>query len=172
MADASALDELTIRDARAADVTAVRAFGERVVPAHYAPILGPQAAARQVEMWWREPDLAVAIEAGNLLLVERPDGDVVGVGELGESEGERVIWKLYLDPAVRGAGVGVCLVEQLIARLPSGTPAVVLEHMAGNVRAAAFYEREGFHLYRIDENAEHPEASTVWRRRLLRAAVD
>jgi RimJ/RimL family protein N-acetyltransferase len=48
--------------------------------------------------------------------------------------------------------------------VPREASRVILEHFAGNERAAAFYEREGFEHLRTDPAASgDPAAATVWR---------
>jgi hypothetical protein len=52
----------------------------------------------------------------------------------------------------------------VIEALPEGTTRVLLEHVAGNDRAAAFDEREGFVQLRTAPAASgDPAAATVWR---------
>lgn len=159
--------EVHIRRAGVADLDEVAAFGATVVPAHYEPILGPEAARLQVSTWWSPDRLAAAQAAGNLHLVER-DGRVVGVAEVGTWHDEPVVWKLYVHPDARGRGVGRALLQTVVDLLPAGAPRVLLEHVAGNVRAAAFYEREGFVHLRTDPAPDgDPATATVWRVRDL-----
>lgn len=84
-----------------------------------------------------------ALTAGRVHLAVADDA-IVGVSETGEMDGEQVIWKLYLAPASRGRSLGVELLRQAIAALPGEPSHVLVEHVAGNTRAGAFYEREGF----------------------------
>lgn len=154
--------EVHVRRAGVADLDAVAAFGAAVVPAHYEPILGAEAARRQVDDWWTTERLAAAQAAGDLHLVEQ-DGRVVGVAEVGTWQDEPVLWKLYVHPDVRGRGVGPALLRAVVAALPAGTERLLLEHFAGNTRAAAFYEREGFTHLRTDPAPDgDPAAATVW----------
>ena len=54
------------------------------------------------------------------------------------------------------------------ADVPKGTPRLLVEHLAGNHRAAAFYEREGFLYLRTDAAPNgDPAAAQVWRARQL-----
>ncbi len=158
--------EVSIRLADERDLAAIAAFGAAVVPAHYEPIIGRDAALEQVDVWWTYEQLHSAWQTGALLIAE--DDELVGVAELGSLEGEPVVWKLYIDPERRGEGTGRRLLHAAIAEIPRPASRVVLEHFAGNERAAAFYEREGFHHLRTEPAASgDPAAATVWRARPL-----
>lgn len=155
--------DLRVRPAVPADLDAVLAFGAAVAPPHYEPILGRDAARQQVEQWWTAERMRPAIAAGDVLVAE-VDGGLVGVSERGRWDGDVVIWKLYVAADHRGRGIGRSLLQATIDGLPDDVPRVVLEHVAGNVRAAAFYEREGFRHLRTDPAASgDPAAATVWR---------
>ena len=82
----------TIRPAVRDDVEAIIAFAGDVLPPHYAPILGAEAAQSQLD-WWRRDRMEPAILA-HRVHVAVDDGAVVGVCETGEFAGEQVIWRL------------------------------------------------------------------------------
>ncbi|MCB0896272.1 MAG: GNAT family N-acetyltransferase [Nocardioides sp.] len=153
-----------VRPAGLADVAAIVAFGSSVVPPHYAPILGEAVATRQLA-WWTAERMSAAVEARRVYVAT--DGDaLVGVSETGELAGRQVIWKLYLAPDHRGRSLGPELLRHAIAGLPVDCDQVFVEHVAGNTRAAAFYEREGFEIVKIEPGtADTPEGAIVWRRR-------
>jgi ribosomal protein S18 acetylase RimI-like enzyme len=155
-----------IRRAVQGDVEPILAFARAVVPSHYGPILGEAAAWGQLS-WWSPERIAAGVAAGHIH-VAIADGAVVGVVETGAYEGEYVIWKLYLTPEHRGRGLGARLLRAAVGALPPGTDHVLVEHFAGNVRAAAFYEREGFTVVDADSAADDP-AALVWRRLDLEA---
>lgn len=161
-------DAPTIRIATSADVPAMCAFGARVVPAHYAPLVGHEAAQAQVDDWWTPAAFARPVADGRVLVAER-DGEVVAVAQRGPGpDHAHVLHKLYLAPDARGSGLGPRLVDALIATLPAGTAEFWVEHFQGNPRAAAFYEREGFALDRVAPTASgDPRRAQVWRRRTL-----
>ena len=119
-----------------------------MIPPYYAPILGEDAAQAQL-VWWSLERMRPAVEA-NRVGVVATDHEVVGLCQTGELAGEQVIWKLYLSPEYRGRSFGEELLRQAIASLPRGTNRVDVEHFAGNIRAAKFYEREGFQVIRTD----------------------
>lgn len=155
--------DVRIRRAEAADVDAIVAFGAAVIPPHYTPILGADGAQGQLS-WWTPERIAPAVAAGRCH-VAVADDTVVGVCQTGEMDGERVIWKLYLAPEYRGRSLGVELLRHAIAALPPETDHILVEHFAGNTRAGAFYEREGFREVRTEPaSTGDPNAAVVWRR--------
>ena len=156
-------DAVVVRAAVAADVAGVVGFGWAVIPQHYAPLIGLDAAWAQVEQWWQTESIAEAVDAG-LVVVAEETGQVVGVGQGGQMDGEHVIWKLYLHPGHRGRGLGRQLVQALVDQLPAGVGRVWIEHFAANERAGAFYEREGFTVDRVEASAEEAAGTDqVWR---------
>jgi ribosomal protein S18 acetylase RimI-like enzyme len=160
-------EPVVVRDAVPDDVPAVRAFGEAHVPPHYAPLIGVAAAQEQVRRWWAPDYLASVVGAGEVV-VASSGGTLVGVGQRGRWDGEDVIYKLYVDPAHRGRGLGPRLVDALVRQLPADAERLWVEHLAGNERAAAFYEREGFVVDRVEPSpAGDPARAQVWRVRSL-----
>ncbi|MEV1115828.1 GNAT family N-acetyltransferase [Actinosynnema sp. NPDC049800] len=157
-----------VRDAGPDDAAAVRRFGEEHVPAHYTPLIGAEAAADQVRRWWDEARLAAAAADG-LLVVAEIDGQLVGVGQRGRLGADHVAYKLYVHPGHRGHGLGPALLDALTRRLPADADRLWIEHYAANARAAAFYEREGFTVQRVEPGpGGDPALAVVWRARPLR----
>jgi ribosomal protein S18 acetylase RimI-like enzyme len=152
-----------VRLAEPPDVEAIVAFGSAVVPPHYIPILGAEAAQSQLT-WWTAERFEPAVAAGRVH-VAIADGAVVGVCETGERAGDQVIWKLYVAPAFRGRAVGTELLRAAIVTLPPGLDHLLVEHFAGNTRAGAFYERKGFVVIGTEPaRSGDPRAAVVWRR--------
>ncbi|RSN32153.1 GNAT family N-acetyltransferase [Amycolatopsis sp. WAC 01416] len=151
-----------VRDADRDDVMAICRFGEEHVQSHYTPLIGEEAAALQVRMWWNETNVAGAVARGSVVVAD-DGGHLVGVGQRGLDGAEHVIYKLYVHPRHRGGGLGRQLLDVLIGQLPPGTERLYIEHFVANERAAAFYEREGFRVERIDARL-----GVVWRVRDLR----
>ena len=152
------------------DVTGIVAFGQAVIPEHYAPLIGADAARAQVEQWWDERSIGEAVDVGLVVIAEEA-GQVVGIGQRGPMGAEHVIWKLYLHPAHRGRGLGRELLQALVDQLPAGVGRVWIEHVAANERAGAFYEREGFTVERVEASgAEAAGTDQVWRVRRLAPA--
>jgi ribosomal protein S18 acetylase RimI-like enzyme len=159
------VQDVQFRPAVTADVPAIVAFGDAVIPRHYSPIIGANAAQAQLD-WWTPERFNEAIDTGRVQLAT-VGNQIVGVVETGQMGGEQVIWKLYVAPDVRGQGLGVKLIDHAISALPEETDHVLLEHFEGNSDAARFYEREGFEITGRDVNGSNPNASVVWRRREL-----
>jgi GNAT superfamily N-acetyltransferase len=156
-----------VRDARPDDVPQLCRFGEAHIRAHYAPLIGAAAAEDQVRTWWNEEHFARAVAAG-LVVVAEADGRLVGVGQRGRDGAEHVVYKLYLDPAHRGSGLGPQLIDALIRQLPGDADRLYIEHFAANERAGEFYEREGFTVQRTEPSSTgNPALAVVWRARDL-----
>lgn len=161
------IDPVEIRLAAPDDVPAIRDFGAEVLPAHYGPIIGAEAAQGQVDTWWTREAIVQSVEEGRHVLAVRA-GEIVGVAERGRFGEDHVLYKLYLSPGARGCGLGPRLIQATIAQLPAGTPRLLTEHFAGNTRAAAFYAREGFAEDRVEQHPSgDPAQATVWRVREL-----
>lgn len=152
-----------VRLAEAGDVAGIVNFGSTVIPPHYAPILGIAAAQAQLA-WWTFERMASAVTAGRVGVAVAGE-HITGVVETGELAGEEVIWKLYLDSEFRGHSLGVELLRNAIVALPVGTDHVLVEHFAGNARAGAFYQREGFAVVKTEPaSSGNVRAGVVWRR--------
>jgi len=156
-----------VRTAVVGDVDAICRFGETHVPPHCAPLIGAAAAEDQVRTWWNAEYVSRAVAQG-LVVVAEAGRDLVGVAQRGRRGDDHVIYKLYVHPQHRSAGLGRRLVDALIAQLPAGTPRVYVEQFVSNERAGAFYEREGFVIDTIEASATgDPRTATVWRVRAL-----
>jgi len=155
--------DVRVRDAVPGDVTDICLFGEEHIPAHYAPLIGAEAAAEQVRRWWAVAQIGAAVSDGRVVVAEQ-HGRLVGVAQRGLSGADHVVYKLYVHPGLRGCGVGPRLVDALVAQLPTGTDRLFLEHFAANGRAAAFYEREGFVVDHVETSPTgDPRLDVVWR---------
>ena len=153
--------EPVIRDAVAPDVAAICRFGEAHIQSHYAPLIGDGPADQQVRRWWNETYIAAGVAAGQVVVAE-DGGELVGVAQRGRNGADHVIYKLYVHPDHRGRGIGPLLIAGLVRQLPPGTERVFIEQFAGNARAGAFYEREGFTVDRIEPGPTDALA-VVWR---------
>lgn len=163
-----AADDIEIRRAHPADVRAISDFGAEVIPPHYTPLIGADAAQAQLTRWWSANALHASATEGNILLA-LIRGRVTGVVERGRLGADHVIYKLYLASSSRGHGLGPRLIDAVIGALPPGVDRLWVEHFAGNERAGAFYERESFHVDRIEPSSSgDPAKNVVWRVRDLR----
>ncbi len=156
-------NEPDVRVAEPADVAGICEFGEAHIRAHYAPLIGEDAADAQVRDWWNSTRLAAAVDAG-VVVVAEADGDLVGVGQRGRNGEEHVVYKLYVHPLCRGRGIGRLLLAALTDQLPPDADRLYIEHFAANGRAGAFYEREGYAVERVVPSASgDPARDVVWR---------
>ncbi len=149
-----------IRAATVGDIAEIRRFGEEHIPPLYTPLIGADAARKQLE-FWTETQITRAVTR-NLMVVATRDDQIVGVGQRGRrdptADSDHVIYKLYLHPGVRGQGIGPRLIEALSRQIDADK--VYIEHFQANERAARFYEREGFKTERV-------ENGIVWRSRQI-----
>jgi GNAT superfamily N-acetyltransferase len=156
-----------VRNAGRDDVTGICAFGEAHVRPHYTPLIGADAADAQVRHWWNADTIGAAVAAG-LVVVAEADGRVVGVGQRGRSGIDHVVYKLYVSPEHRGSGLGLRLLDALVAQLPADADRLAIEHFAANEPAGAFYEREGYRVERVEPSPDgDPRLAVVWRARSL-----
>lgn len=156
-----------VRDAKHDDVVTICQFGETHIRSHYAPLIGAEAADAQVRRWWNETHVGTAVAQG-LVVVAEADGQLLGVGQRGRSGVDHVVYKLYVHPEHRGRGLGPQLLDALIRQLPADADRLYIEHFAGNERAGAFYEREGYTVDRIESSpTDDPALRVVWRVRDL-----
>jgi len=150
-------------------VTSICEFGDAHVRPHYTPLIGADHAAAQVTTWWDEARIEAAVDAGLVVVAEAPDG-VVGVVQRGWRGADHVIYKLYVDPRLRGRALGPRLIAAVVERLPPDASRLCVEHFASNARAAAFYEREGFTVVRVEPSGGDPALDVVWRARAVTGA--
>lgn len=156
-----------MRPAVPSDVPRICAFGQQHVGRHYTPLIGPEAASRQVRTWWNPERIGAAV-AAELVVVADGATELAGVGQRGYDGVDHVIYKLYLHPGHRGHGLGPQLVDALVGQLPADAERLCVEHFAANVRAGAFYEREGFQVERVQPSPSGESAmDVVWRVRRL-----
>jgi ribosomal protein S18 acetylase RimI-like enzyme len=155
-----------VRRAGAEDVPALRALGVRTWRATYEGVLPDALVAGGIEEFWNEYTLGAAARAGRLLVAFK-DGVPAGLAEFDRVDDVRTaIWKLYVAPEAQGRGIGVMLLERVLA--VAGTPEVRVEHDARNAVAAAFFAKHGFAVDAVEETGGG--ARTVRRVRRMIAA--
>lgn len=161
---------LRVRRARQADAEAVREVGLNTWPSTYGPSAGDAYVAYGLEKWWSIEATRRAIAQSQVFVAEL-DHQVVGVVSLGTRDETPVIWRMYVLPDHQKEGVGSALMDAVLGALPRGATRLVLEYVAGNEPAAAFYRRYGFRELRRDPDPEGwPDA--VWMVRDLPAAPE
>jgi GNAT superfamily N-acetyltransferase len=156
---------LSVRLAEMSDLVAVRDFGRRVVVGFYKSIGLPEYGEAVVAQYWESSAQENAIAEGRVIVAD-DDGAIVGVTEFGSYDGEPIMWKLYVEPLMRGRGIGSKLVDRVIAAVAGKASSVLTEHAAENHEAARFYERIGFSIAWIEEG-QGPGATTIFRRKQL-----
>ena len=156
---------MSLRFAETSDLSAIRAFGRRVLLPFYETIGIPETGEMLLAEYWESDGQAEAIAERRVIVADR-DGKIVGVTEVGRYDGEPIIWKLYVEPAMRRRGVGLKLVDAAINSAAEGEATVLVEHPAENEDAAQFYDLVGFEVAWVDVG-EGPGATTVWRRKAL-----
>lgn len=159
---------VAIRLADVDDLDAIAHFAADVIPTHYTPILGADGARAQLA-WWTADRMRPAVEVGQVH-VAVANGAIVGVVQTGSLGEDYVVWKLYVAPAFRGRSLGPDLLRQALAPLREVADHVLVEHFAGNRKAAEFYEREGWTVVRTEAaRSGDPRAAVVWRRLAVQA---
>lgn len=159
--------DAVVREADSDDVAAICGFGADHIRPHYTPLIGAEAADAQVRWWWNEEHVGGAV-ANGLVVVAELRGQLVGVGQRGRNGAEHVVYKLYVHPDHRARGLGPRLLDALVRELPADAQCLHIEHFAGNARAGAFYEREGFTVDRVEPSSTgNPALAVVWRSRTL-----
>jgi GNAT superfamily N-acetyltransferase len=153
------MGDAVLRPATTADLPALRALGEAVVPPTYGPI---DAAYGHylLDTWWTEDAMATSLASIPNIVAEL-DGEVVGVANLGPFGERSVMFRLYVHPHHQGIGIGSALLEAVLEL--NGHEPLWLEHIDGNDHAAAFYARHGF--VEVGPQPNPPYRDQIWMRR-------
>jgi ribosomal protein S18 acetylase RimI-like enzyme len=140
---------LTIRDAAAADLPAVRALLVETWHATYDGIYGWQRVAEITNAWHSLDSLAAQLGRDNGAFLVALVGDEIIATASARLERDRaaLLTRLYVLPSYQGVGVGRTLLQVILACFPLA-PVARLEVESQNEPAIAFYERMGFFLQR------------------------
>jgi ribosomal protein S18 acetylase RimI-like enzyme len=141
--------DLAVRDADAADASAVAAIGRLAVPETYADLINDVSVMKAiVEQSYALSALRDCIahcardEGAHFLVAERR-GRIVGFLHYDSEGPEPELHRIYLDPQHKRQGIGSALVRELHRRLPQGTTYILMV-VAANHPAVSFYEHHGF----------------------------
>ena len=148
MSEATAPD-VVVRDADAADASAVAAIGKVAVPETYKDLITDASVMKAiVEQSYALGALRDCIarcardESAHFLVAER-GGRIVGFLHYDSEGPEPELHRIYLDLEQMRQGIGSALLRELHCRLPPGT-SYILMVVAANQPAVAFYEHHGF----------------------------
>ena len=147
-------DPVSVRDARADDVSALARMGARLAREHHrmdpARFFLPEEPIEDGYAWWLGKEL---VNPRAVLLVAARRGRVIGYAY---GRVEKRDWNtlrdrcavgvdLWVEPRARRAGVGRRLVEALVERFAArGEPRLVLQVAAENERALKVFAGMGF----------------------------
>lgn len=146
---------------------AICEFGSEVIPAHYAPLIGAEAAAAQVAQWWSRSYIRAAVKS-QLITIAELGNDLVGVAQVDPSPAAAVLYKLYVHPDYRGRGIGPRLIAAIVEQLPVEAEHLWVEQLAANTRAAQFYRRQGFVVDHVEPSPTgDPRQAQIWYRRAI-----
>lgn len=144
---------MTVREATADDMAAVREVARAAWAADYPDILTRETVDRGVEEWYESDQLEGHLTGSRtrLFVACEEDGRVVGFAhaELGRDEG--YVLRLYVHPDHRGRGFGRRLLERTRDDLfEHGAERINAMVLAANEPGNAFYRTFGFE--RVDES--------------------
>ncbi|MFE2144573.1 GNAT family N-acetyltransferase [Streptomyces sp. NPDC059456] len=130
-----------IRPAQPADLDAIAALHARARSTYYRGRVPGQAHAAR-EGWSRA--VARATTDGGVLCAEQ-DGELTGVAAFRTVDGETTLTQLHVDPVHWRRGTGAALHAACVeAWRRAGVGRVRLEVYEHNLRAQAFYARQGW----------------------------
>lgn len=140
-------EDVTVRDARRADASAVAAIGKTAVPATYADLCDESVIRSIVEQSYALDALRECIsrctrDADSHFLIAEVSGRVVGFLHYDCDGREPELHRIYLDPARTRRGIGSSLLRELHARLSDGSTYILMV-IADNAPAVAFYNHHG-----------------------------
>lgn len=137
---------MTIRQATAEDVEAIRDVAAAAWRADYPEILNRENVGDAVDEWYHPETLAGELRrSSTVVFVAEREGEVVGFVHAVRSGAEGNILRVYVAPGNRGEGVGSALLERARRELfERGVDRVKAMVLAANERGNAFYRGSGF----------------------------
>ena len=142
---------MELRDATAADVSAIRAVARESLLASYGHAVDEALLTEAVDEWYDTAELTAEIEDERTVYpVAVVDGDVVGFAEsyvVGRRERVGEIDWLHVHPDHRESGIGSALLERAEAELQEvDVDRIEARVLVANEAGTAFYEAEGYEL--------------------------
>jgi ribosomal protein S18 acetylase RimI-like enzyme len=134
----------TIRPVEQRDLEAVRNVLVTTWHDTYDRALGCVRVAEIVDDWHSVPNLRAELDRlDHSFLLAEASGAIIATGSATRVDQTIAIERLYVQPQSQGRGLGAQLHARHIAAVGPAAKAVV-EVLATNERAIAFYERHGF----------------------------
>jgi ribosomal protein S18 acetylase RimI-like enzyme len=142
---------MELRDATAADVSAIRGVARESLLASYGHAVDEALLTEAVDEWYDTAELTAEIEDERTVYpVAVVDGDVVGFAEsyvVGRRERVGEIDWLHVHPDHRESGIGSALLERAEAELQDvDVDRIEARVLVANEAGTAFYEGEGYEL--------------------------
>jgi ribosomal protein S18 acetylase RimI-like enzyme len=86
------------------------------------------------------------------------DGRLLGMAGFKQEDGQKdrhkgSVWGMYVDPDMRGRGVGLALIEAVIESARNVVEQLTLAVAEGNSAATSLYRRVGFEVYGVEPRA-------------------
>ena len=143
---------MTVREAAASDVAAIRDVARSSWETDYPAILGEEVVAEGIAEWYGTDSIREALDgSGTRLFVAVEDDSVVGFVHAVVDSDEGHVLRLYVDPEFRRRGIGGRLLARAREELfESGVDTIYALALADNDRGTAFYRDHGFET--VDEN--------------------
>ncbi|MFE2549537.1 GNAT family N-acetyltransferase [Streptomyces sp. NPDC059355] len=138
-----------IRTAHPADLDAIAALHARARATYYRGRIPEDAYAGEAEVARTREGWSLAVaraaDEGGVLCAEQ-DGELTGVAAFRTADGETTLTQLHVDPVHWRRGTGAALHAACVdAWRRAGVGRVRLEVYEHNLRAQAFYARQGWH---------------------------
>jgi ribosomal protein S18 acetylase RimI-like enzyme len=162
---------MQIRNVTTADLVALEEFGRRALDDTYfrTSLLAADEVAEMLD-WWTVEYFAEALEQPNILLVAVENDELLGMTQTEVIDPTRAVtWKLYVDQALHGNGIGSALMEATEGALPDTAEVWQTEYLSTNEPAARFYRSKGFEP---DRDERYGDRTYRWVRRAVRVRHD
>ena len=135
-------DEMTIRDADAADVEAVRSVAAAAWRDTYAGQLRAGTIEAFLDRAYSVERTSRRIGSDTFLVAVAPSGEIVAFADARPQEDQLHLLAIYALPSWRGRGTGSAMLAELRLRFPA-LP-IAAEVLRGNLKGETFYQARGF----------------------------